>query len=603
MAPSRQGKPAQSKAALGTVKDGTGLKKFFTQAANTPKPATDSSALTARSQASHPEPLAQPDSSASAPPVTPPQPATAAERSLTEADRQKMAENRRAALEKKKKRALEPGQPEGEKEPVHTSTSKAAMGRTPSRPRSQGKAPDFTRPTPAKEPIRKAAEDATVATGPSRFDTKIAPWMQYNAAYVLRLRALAPAALEQAKCCWDHEIPPAGFLESMRELSGISGEVAIVGVLVKDMKARSDIIAQVRAGKFQPTGNDAWEEDPAKLCTAKDTVWLEDEFSRTQLKMSEDKAARLVTGLVTCVRGMLLPDGTFEVTGLCWAGATVVPNSELPQALSEAECDMGPFVAFVSGLRIGSADGAHAAARERLLDFLAGQSSQPGLQALSGAVSRLIVCGGTYPSCTLSEGQATILDDVDAFFATVSAHIPVDVMPGRSEPTNLSMPQMPLLQHFFQRSKGVENFKSHSNPYEQRVLLANEAIVHILGHSGQPVDDILRCTQGLSPLQALLMCLEARHLAPSAPDTLPAQPFEDVDRFVIDSVPDVFFSGGHDKVEYQFVPHSRESSSSGTLCVCVPAFHKKPSVVLVNMRNIRVVRVVDLSESEDAPMN
>eukprot|EP00971_Amphidinium_carterae_P293125 5819719-Amphidinium_carterae.1 len=175
-------------------------------------------------------------------------------------------------------------------------------------------------------------------------------------------------------------------------------------------------------------------------------------------------------------------------------------------------------------------------------------------------------------------------------------------MPGRSEPTNLSMPQMPLLQHFFQRSKGLENFKSHCNPYEQNVLLDNGNLVHILGHSGQPVDDILRCTRGMSPLQVLLMCLEARHLAPSAPDTLVSQPFEDMDRFVLDKVPDIFFSGGHDQEEYQFVPHTADSSK-GTLCICVPAFHRKPSVVLVNMRNARVVRVLDFSACEDAPMN
>ena len=37
----------------------------------------------------------------------------------------------------------------------------------------------------------------------------------------------------------------------------------------------------------------------------------------------------------------------------------------------------------------------------------------------------------------------------------------------------------------------------------------------VMGHSGQPVEDILRCSMLSTPLDALTMSLEALHLAPN----------------------------------------------------------------------------------------
>merc|ERR1712176_1026761 len=110
-------------------------------------------------------------------------------------------------------------------------------------------------------------------------------------------------------------------------------------------------------------------------------------------------------------------------------------------------------------------------------------------------------------------------------------------MPGRNDPTNLSLPQMPLHPHLFHKLKGCCGFKSVSNPYECRVGNLN-----ILGHAGQPVEDLLRCTRLQMPLEALATCIDALHLAPTAPDTLATQPYLDDDPFVIDTVPHILFS-------------------------------------------------------------
>jgi len=163
----------------------------------------------------------------------------------------------------------------------------------------------------------------------------------------------------------------------------------------------------------------------------------------------------------------------------------------------------------------------------------------------------------------------------------------VDVMPGRSDPTNLSLPQMPLHPHLFKHVRECRDFRSVSNPYD-----CNVDGVALMGHSGQPVEDVLRTTELQEPLEALMMCLQVSHLAPTAPDTLPTQPFADSDPFVMDSVPHVLFSGGHDREAHQW--HASSRGEGGTLCVCVPALRKRPAVVLVNLRDPRDVRVEDL---------
>merc|ERR1712183_166196 len=136
----------------------------------------------------------------------------------------------------------------------------------------------------------------------------------------------------------------------------------------------------------------------------------------------------------------------------------------------------------------------------------------------------------------------------------------------------------------FRSAQKSSQFKSVSNPYQCGLNNLN-----ILGHAGQPVRDLMRCSSLSTPIQALTTCLDARLLAPTAPDTLITQAFDKADPFVIEAMPQVLFSGGHDQAEYEWRAPSQ--GAPGTLCVCVPAFHKHPSVVLVSLNDPRDVHV------------
>jgi len=193
----------------------------------------------------------------------------------------------------------------------------------------------------------------------------------------------------------------------------------------------------------------------------------------------------------------------------------------------------------------------------------------------------------TFATDPKAESVKAALDEADALLARLSAVIPVDLMPGLHDPTNLGLPQQPLHPYLFRRVRERRNFRSVSNPFE--CSLAGG--LRLLGHSGQPVQDLQRCTRIASPLEALQLCLRALHLAPTAPDTLVAQPAARSDPFVLDAVPHVLFSGGHENEAHQW-------DAIGTTCVCIPAFRLCPKIVLVNLLQPRDVQVVDFSGDE-----
>lgn len=155
--------------------------------------------------------------------------------------------------------------------------------------------------------------------------------------------------------------------------------------------------------------------------------------------------------------------------------------------------------------------------------------------------------------------------------------------------------------------------------------------VRVLGHSGQPVADVLRYSataHALSlgrsladfgthteaavaaeaggaaaapaggaraappaptELDALVNTLAWRHLAPTAPDTLTCYPFYDVDPFVIDDahVPHLMFSGGSRAFDSCWVPGAEAGAGAdagGVRVVAVPTFWSSHTAVLVNLR-------------------
>jgi len=415
-----------------------------------------------------------------------------------------------------------------------------------------------------------------------RFTTSYCtPCGQYCDTYTARLNALRGRVLLQAHAQWSGQLPSISFLNSVQEakLPAIgSPDSVIVGILFKEFASRQSL-TDAYSGSGAPDGcGSVAGEKGANLCSDSDVLWLEDASQRLRLSLAPFLVAHFVTGLVAAVRGRLCQNGIFQVTDV--ALSMLPMPQKIPVSICTGISDQGPFVAFMSGLNFGALERNSQALRHAAA-FLLGQSDREHDKQLSSTIQWLIVAGGTF-----AEGGAMVgLDDADSFFAELAAVVSVDLMPGGHDPTNLSLPQMPLSPHLFKRARQCQDFHAVTNPYE-----CSLDGLHMLGHSGQPAEDLLRCTRAASPLAALEMSLKAMHLAPTVPDTLAAMPSAGPDPFVIEQVPHLLFSGGHDAAAYSW--HGARCGSTGTLCLCVPAFHRQPAIVLVNMRDPRDVRML-----------
>lgn len=134
-------------------------------------------------------------------------------------------------------------------------------------------------------------------------------------------------------------------------------------------------------------------------------------------------------------------------------------------------------------------------------------------------------------------------------------------MPGARDPSPRAMPQQPLNECLLPHSSKFNTLGLTTNPYAAR--LADN--VEILGHSGQPVDDLLlqmnfansaenndqESSRAMEVVQdgpshsldALQMTLQWGHICPTAPDSLASYPFTDEDPFIIMKAPSIYFSG------------------------------------------------------------
>ena len=125
-----------------------------------------------------------------------------------------------------------------------------------------------------------------------------------------------------------------------------------------------------------------------------------------------------------------------------------------------------------------------------------------------------------------------------------------------------------------------------TNPHKFR--MAND--VEFLGTSGQNLHDIhlysTLCEEEQSPIGQLKLLLKARHMCPTAPDTLRCFPFREDDPFVIDRSPDVFFAGCQPVYEEATIFQHKNSRESAVKLLSVPTFAKTRSIVLLDLETL-----------------
>ena len=165
-----------------------------------------------------------------------------------------------------------------------------------------------------------------------------------------------------------------------------------------------------------------------------------------------------------------------------------------------------------------------------MIDYITGHLGGSQDQAHAASVLRVIVAGNSIEQKVAQDAKAGASSDItqgaqelDLALLQLCAAVPVDIMAGATDPSQFMMPQQPLHRCLFPQSSRLKSLQATTNPYEAVIEGA-----HLLGSSGQPLDDLDRYTknEAVDRTQLLANTLEWRHMAPTTPDTLACFPYK-----------------------------------------------------------------------------
>ena len=329
----------------------------------------------------------------------------------------------------------------------------------------------------------------------------------------------------------------------------------------------------------------------------KDLMVLEDESGRVELVFEEklkQESKVLSTGVVVGVIGRIEScTGRFIVEELLYP---TLPRPPQPQS----QIKSGNYVALMSGLNIGlkdeDNDKSNSLRRALLLDYLSGEFES------TFNITKLIIAGGNIQS----NESSYVIHELDLFLTEACANgIPVDILPGKYDPTNANFPY---------RNFHSCLFPSVTKNYGGMIHLAGNPYccdlddVGFLGTDGSNILNFMRFTNSsidesndddakltsLSPMQALEYTLKYNLIAPTAPDTIPTFPFlnnEEGDPLVMECMPNVYFIGNC--AEYQ--TKTVEMNDDVCRLICVPDFSKSGQIVLVDLDSLdcEIVKIIE----------
>jgi DNA polymerase delta subunit 2 len=404
---------------------------------------------------------------------------------------------------------------------------------------------------------------ATRAIDDARFSLANKMHGQYFQLYFNRLQALKPRAREAARARWP-TMPTRAVLELCEDEACV-----IVGTIYKDMKDKPIILDEYVKGYGEEAEGAAatTREERATYTREDDGLEFEDEGARVKL-LGVD-AGKFVTGVVCAVKGKAVKGDFLVDDVVAYAPPT---TGEAKKSKSEASTAT-KYVCLVSGFEIGGNDAAASARNQMFVDYVTGAS---------------IAYGDESPSDSDAAKICRIM------LAELASAVPVDVMSGKTDPTNKAMPQQPLHPVYFpEASKYEKTMCLVTNPHDLTVDQTS-----FLGTSGQNVEDVMKfstidaddvssafvgAAAAKRPVAALTQTLRWQHIAPGAPDTLACYPFKDRDPFVIERTPRVYFAGCQDAFGYERVSHDPAAGVADTLVVAVPKFSSTGIAVLVDI--------------------
>ena len=396
---------------------------------------------------------------------------------------------------------------------------------------------------------------------------------QFAPMYFNRLHVLRPRVSHSATKKWANEsINGTKVVKRDKVLDVKPSEPSwVIGTVYMEMKYKPNILEEVSKNNVNVdvSGIESYVDQDL------DEIYLEDESGRILLDGDIFKSTVLCTGVVVGVLGMETKPGCFTVVDIVYP----LMSAQKPTRASQGK------VAICSGLQFtGIWDAKHALLQDYLTGELGHDSSQ---------LTRLIIAGNSvrvqeqdqvqqrnkYGAKNKSNFSQQSISQLDSFIHALLPSIPVDLMPGESDPAEISLPQQPLHRALFHKSQSYlksNNFNTLTNP---QWFQFNE--LRVLGTSGQNVNDVYKYVVPDSLQVSRLPIVEAslhwQNIVPTAPDTLACYPFEK-DPFTMTETPHVYFIGNQPRFETKLLSLERGQ----VRIICVPDFNKSGQLVVLD---------------------
>ncbi|KAG0495233.1 hypothetical protein HPP92_006227 [Vanilla planifolia] len=353
-------------------------------------------------------------------------------------------------------------------------------------------------------------------------------------------------------------------------------ECIIVGTIYKHMKLKPSILDEYsKERSMVPLVK------PHNFVHSDDYLILEDEIGRVRLRGCSLIVVDFVTGTGLALHGMKTNEGDFLVQDFLEAG--LPPQMKLPIHWREDK-----YVVFVSGLNVGG-NKFNPLQFQLLIDHLTGLLGGENDYKTASNIVRLVIAGSSIliPQSILN-GQTLALDDqskltepikeLDILLTQLAVAMPLDIMPGPSDPANSFLPQQPLHRCLFPGASAYSTFFCCTNPHHFEL-----DGVQFIGTSGQNIDDLDKYSIGKDKLEFIERTLRWRHLAPTAPNTLGCYPFTEKDPFFLESCPHVYYVGNQEKFETRLL---QGPENHLVRLICIPRFCESGVAVMLNLKNL-----------------
>jgi hypothetical protein len=275
------------------------------------------------------------------------------------------------------------------------------------------------------------------------------------------------------------------------------------------------------------------------------------------------------------------------------------------------------LILFLSNLNLGKlseyTNGIKPSIRTLLIDFIQNQNNMNNvLYQLSNRISRIILVGNSLNTFETDIEKENIFNSLNSkssianiyknilenyllfnnFLNIISNYIYIDVMPSMNSYDDLKYPQAPLSELLFTENIPNINLSSLnlvSNPYFFNIFIPSlNKMKYFIGTSGENINIIKQYSCYENNLDIMKKQIEWGHLCPVNPSHLTLFSLDNKnDPLIIDKIPDVYFTSGNKKLNYEKINiYNKE-----VVLLSLPDFEKTSKFALFNDEDNSVIEI------------